>query len=130
MLTPLLSILLVYAAAIVAVHAFHAWHKRREGREVHYILVTSNHERQIEWYVRALGLYAWVTGKRIRLTVLDLHSDDATLGILRRLQGLAGMELSVTTDESVLSRAGGSEDLDVTTIDLRNPHEARQIPYV
>lgn len=127
MLTPLLSILLVYAAAIAAVHAFHAWHKRRERRAIHYILVTFNHERQIEWYVRALGFYAWVTGKRIRLTVLDLHSDDATLGIVRRLKGLAGMELSVTTDESVLSRAG---DSDVKIIDLRNPHEARQIPYV
>lgn len=127
MLTPLLSILLVYMAAIAAVHACHAWQKRRERRAIHYILVTFNHERQIEWYVRALGFYAWVTGKRIRLTVLDLHSDDATLGIVRRLEGIAGIELSVTADDSVLSRAG---DSDVKIIDLRNPHEARQIPYV
>lgn len=127
MLTPLLSILLVYMAAIAAVHAYHAWQKRRERRAIHYILVTFNHERQIEWYVRALGFYAWVTGKRIRLTVLDLHSDDATLGIVRRLEGIAGIELSVTADDSVLSRAG---DSDVKIIDLRNPHEARQIPYV
>lgn len=127
MLTPLLSILLVYMAAIAAVHAYHAWQKRRERRPIHYILVTFNHERQIEWYVRALGIYAWVTGKRIRLSVLDLHSDDATLGIVRRLEGIAGMELSVTADDSVLSRAGES---DVKIIDLRNPHEARQIPYV
>ncbi|GIO33203.1 MULTISPECIES: hypothetical protein [Paenibacillus] len=127
MLTSLLSILLVYAAAVAAVHAYHAWQKRRDRRHIHYLLITSNHERQIEWYVRALGLYAWVTGIRIQLTVLDLDSDDATLGIVRRLEGLAGIDLSVTTDDSVLSRAG---DSDATIIDLRNPHEARQIPYV
>lgn len=127
MLTPLMWILTVYALAAVAVHVYHGWQKRKDTRRIHYILVTSNHERQIEWYIRALGLYAVVTGKRFRLTVLDFHSNDDTLGIIERLEGIAGMELSVSKDFSILNRAG---EPDVKIIDLRNPHEAGHIPYV
>lgn len=127
MLTPLMWILTVYALAAVAVHVYHAWQKRKDTRRIDYILVTSNHERQIEWYIRALGLYALVTGKRFRLTVLDFHSSDDTLGIIERLEGIAGMELSVSRDFSILNRAG---EPDVKIIDLRNPHEAGHIPYV
>ncbi|MGN7359296.1 hypothetical protein ACTHPF_16215 [Paenibacillus sp. SAF-054] len=127
MLTPLLWILTVYALAVAAVHVYHAWQKRKHTRRIHYILVTSNHERQIEWYIRALGLYALVTGTRLRLTVLDANSDDDTLGIVERLEGLAGIELSVSTDFSVLN---GAMNPDIKTIDLRNPQEAGHIPYV
>ncbi|MEC0243208.1 hypothetical protein P4H66_25675 [Paenibacillus dokdonensis] len=127
MLTPLLWILTVYALAVAAVHVYHAWQKRKNARRIHYILVTSNHERQIEWYIRALGLYALMTGKRLRITVLDVNSDDHTLGIIDRLEGIAGVEMSVSTDFSVLSYA---TDPDVKIVDLRNPHEAGHIPYV
>ncbi|MWV46600.1 hypothetical protein GRF59_23615 [Paenibacillus sp. HJL G12] len=127
MLTPLMWILTVYALAAVAVHVYHAWQKRRNTRRIHYILVTSNHERQIEWYIRALGLYALFTGKRLGLTVLDLNSDDDTLGIIQRLEGIAGVELSISKDFSILSRGG---EPNVKIIDLRNPHAAGHIPYV
>ncbi|MED5017060.1 hypothetical protein P9847_07030 [Paenibacillus chibensis] len=127
MLTPLLWILSAYALAVAAVHVYHAWQKRKTARRIHYILVTSNHERQIEWYIRALGLYALISGKRLRLTVLDLDSNDDTLGIIQRLESMAGVELSVTTDFGVLSGAANPE---IRMIDLRNPHEAGHIPYV
>ncbi|MCJ8012764.1 hypothetical protein MUG84_13585 [Paenibacillus sp. KQZ6P-2] len=127
MLTPLMWILTVYALAAVAVHVYHAWQRRKDTHLLHYILVTSNHERQIEWYIRAFGLYALITGKRLRLTVLDFHSSDDTLVIIERLEGIAGVEVSVSNDFSMLNHAG---EPDATIIDLRNPHEAAHIPYV
>jgi hypothetical protein len=123
----LLWILAVYALAIAAVHALHASQKQKDSRHIHYILVTSNHEHQIEWYIRALGLYALITGKRIQLTVLDVNSKDDTLSIIERLEDHTGVELSVTTDSSLLSRTSGPN---VNMIDLRNEREAGQIPYV
>ncbi|BFH65571.1 MULTISPECIES: hypothetical protein [Paenibacillus] len=127
MWTTLLWILMAYAFAVAAVHAFHIWQKRKDFRRIHYILVTSNHEHQIEWYIRALGLYALITGTNIRLTVVDIDSADDTLGIIERLGRYGNLELSVTTDYSILNHA---EHSDIRMIDLRNPHEAGQIPYV
>ncbi|WP_422658588.1 hypothetical protein ACK8P5_23470 [Paenibacillus sp. EC2-1] len=116
MVAHLLWILAIYGVAVVLVHVLYA---RRRGREssqqrprMHYVLITSNHERQVEWYLRALSLYALLSGTRVRVTVLDDRSVDDTLRIVHRLVNLSGIELTVGEWNSVVgigsSLSGGS----------------------
>ncbi|WP_242403936.1 hypothetical protein [Paenibacillus pini] len=135
-MTTLLWITAIYMLAALLVHVFYRWHKRREERskpDLDYVLVTSNHERQIEWYLRAFDIFALLSGKRLRITVFDDQSVDQTLDIVERMDHSASMELSVYTQP--MTR--GTEDATTllyshmgTVIDLRIPHEAGRIPYV
>lgn len=138
MVAHLLWILAVYGIAALLVHIIHARHLRRNGkdtkRRMHYVLITSNHERQVEWYLRALSLYALMSGTRIRVTVLDDQSHDDTLRIVERLTPMTGIELVYGTwrsgNSSLHDTNGESGDPPIMTIDLRNPLEAIRIPYV
>lgn len=138
MVAQLLWILAVYGIAVALVHIVHARHLRRAsegtGRRRHYVLITSNHERQVEWYLRALSWYALLSGTRVRVTVLDDQSYDDTLKIVKRLTHLSGIELVYGTWRSG-DPASQETDIDpsedeVIRVDLRNPMEAVQIPYV
>ncbi|MEK3733186.1 MULTISPECIES: hypothetical protein [Paenibacillus] len=138
MVAHLLWILAVYGAAVALVHIIHR--RSRDGydqgrtRTKHYVLITSNHEHRVEWYLRALSLYALLSGSRVKVTVLDKQSDDDTMKIVSRLKGLTGIELEyhslgaedpnlVATDRNPL------HDL-LFYVDLRLPREAARIPYV
>ncbi|MBO2944854.1 hypothetical protein JJQ72_12815 [Paenibacillus sp. F411] len=139
MVAHLLGILITYAAAVALVHGVHAryikqWQGRR--RAVHYVLVTSNHERQVEWIVRALSLYALLSGVRVKATMLDEQSADETLAIMGRMQDRAGIELVwVNMDEDVRNelkhelRSTSRQDDDSIYIDLRMGGEGARIPY-
>jgi len=136
MMIPLLWITAVYVLAAAAVHLFHAWQKRKSSPWVHYTLVTSNHEGQIEWYIRAFGWYSFISGKKLRLTVMDAASTDQTVEIVHRMHGTAGMELSVVPMQSSVENGDIAGTLVLADgmisemIDLRKPHEAERIPYV
>ncbi|MGG3309107.1 hypothetical protein ABES58_24505 [Paenibacillus lautus] len=138
MVAQLLWILAVYGIAVALIHIVHARHLRRAGegtgRRRHYVLITSNHERQVEWYLRALSWYALLSGTRVRVTVLDDQSYDDTLKIVQRLIHLSGIELVYGTwksDDSASREMGsGPNEEEVIRIDLRNPMEAVRIPYV
>lgn len=111
MVAHLLWILAIYGVAVVLVHVLHA---RRHGGEssqqrprMHYVLITSNHERQVEWYLRALSLYALLSGTRVRVTVLDDRSVDETLRIVHRLVNLSGIELTVGEWNSIVDAGVG-----------------------
>ncbi|MEK4513092.1 hypothetical protein [Paenibacillus sp. FSL K6-2524] len=132
-------ILLGYGLAAVLVHVFHSRYlrsKRKGNKQIHYILVTHNHENQMEWYLRALSWYARLRGESLRVTVLDEGSQDDTLAIMQRMQNMSGMDLTVigiteVQDEvemrAVTSPDGGENSM---YIDLRVPQEAAKIPYV
>ncbi|MGG3284517.1 hypothetical protein [Paenibacillus solani] len=138
MVAQLLWILAVYGIAVALVHIMHARHLRRAGdgtgRRRHYVLITSNHERQVEWYLRALSWYALLSGTRVRVTVLDDQSYDDTLKIVQRLTHLSGIELvygTLTSGDSTARQQDVDHDEDETIrIDLRNSLEAIPIPYV
>lgn len=122
------------AALVHLLHGIYLWRKPKDNA-IHYILVTSNHENQMEWYLRALSWYARLRGLRLRVTVLDEGSEDDTLAIMRKLQAQGDMELTVIGLAAVRK-----EDVDAQTahitgespvcIDLRIPQEAGKIPYV
>ncbi|GAB6927557.1 hypothetical protein JCM10914A_15400 [Paenibacillus sp. JCM 10914] len=137
MVAHLLWIVAVYGLAVALVHLLHARHRKSVGvgkvRRKHYVLVTSNHERQVEWYLRALSWYALLSGTRIRVTVLDDQSHDLTLKIVSRMTHLSGIELVYGQLRSSKQGDQQHEDLqdqEIIQIDLRNPLEAARIPYV
>ncbi|MFC7678573.1 hypothetical protein [Paenibacillus sp. GCM10028914] len=140
MVAHLLWILVIYGIAVALVHMLYARRhrgdssKRRPG--LHYVLITSNHEWQVEWYLRALSLYALLSGTRVRVTVLDDRSDDDTVNIVHRLMNLSGIELVVghwnpSEDTTlVMNKITSESDEQLIEIDLRISGEAARIPYV
>ena len=130
-------ILLSYGMAAALVHVLHGLVQqgKRKDRAIHYILVTSNHENQMEWYLRALSWYARLRGLPLRVTVLDESSQDDTLAIMRKLESLGEMELTViglavVRQEDVEAHAALLTEEMPVCIDLRIPREADKIPYV
>jgi hypothetical protein len=86
MMEGLLWILGSYGACVVAVHISHAWFRRCKGRGKprHYVLITRNNEKQVEWYIRSLFMYSLLKGKEIKITIIDESSKDDTLAIVSR----------------------------------------------
>ncbi|WP_410770651.1 hypothetical protein [Fontibacillus sp. BL9] len=131
-------ILLGYGLAAVLVHFLHGVLLRtqpKDGKKLHYILVTHNHENQMEWYLRALSWYARLRGESVRVTVLDEASQDDTLAIIQRLRDEAGIELTAVClmtvgAEEIGKQAAGTEEEIKVHVDLRVPQEAAKIPYV
>lgn len=131
-------VLLGYGLAAALVHVFHGLHLRKGPREnpvLHYILVTSNHGQQMEWYLRALSWYARLRGMPLKVTVLDAGSEDDTVAIAWRFHAQGEMELTViglpvVQSEDMEDRATDAVDGSPIFIDLRIPQEAGKIPYV
>ncbi|MGG6312644.1 hypothetical protein [Paenibacillus macerans] len=130
-------VLLSYGLAAALVHLLHGLYLRRKpkDRAIHYILVTSNHENQMEWYLRALSWYARLRGLPLRVTVLDESSEDDTLAIMQKLQAQGEMELTViglaaVRQEDVEAQAARLAGDSPVCLDLRVPQEADKIPYV
>ncbi|GIP47441.1 hypothetical protein J53TS2_10320 [Paenibacillus sp. J53TS2] len=130
-------ILLSYGMAAALVHVLHSLYLqgKRKDQAIHYILVTSNHENQMEWYLRALSWYARLRGLPLRVTVLDESSQDDTLAIMRKLESQGEMELTViglavVRQEDVEAHAALLNEETPVCIDLRIPREADKIPYV
>ncbi|UUZ82624.1 hypothetical protein LJK88_00580 [Paenibacillus sp. P26] len=86
MLIGLVGIVGRYAAGIVLVHWLHRrWKGQEKTRTVHYLLITWNHQNQVEWFIRSLHFFSWLKGRAIAVTVADEGSSDDTLAIVRRL---------------------------------------------
>ncbi|ANS76104.1 hypothetical protein AWM70_17205 [Paenibacillus yonginensis] len=140
MITLALWIVAGYALAALAVHGLYRRSLNREAagerRFVHYVLVTRNHGRQLEWYLRAISWYAKLSSKPHLVTLVDEHSEDDTLAIAERMSRSEGMELQVIRFSGELSRedlAQHSPELEqdgFLFVDLRKPGEAAKIPYV
>lgn len=140
MVIQLIWIAVIYGLAIAIVHGLYARSYKVKGNRQkeynnNYILVTLNHERKIEWYVRALWLYTFLKGKELRILIIDHGSSDETVRMIRRMSDWSGLDLSIgissgvngdhMNDYLLLKGTEGS-----IWIDLRIPQEDRRIPYV
>lgn len=132
-------IVLAYGMTAVIVHLMHRLRLRKNSRDaarVNYVLVTHNHEKQMEWYVRALSWYGRLRGLSIHVTVLDIASDDDTLQILYRLHNQDGLELKIIGISEFSEQDIGTQSITMegdsvpVYIDLRVPEEASKLPYV
>lgn len=119
MVAQLIWIVAVYAVAVFLVHVLHNREKTRQsprtGKWIHYVLITRNHESVIEWYIRALTIHAFLTGKRLRVTCMDDHSSDSTMLLI-----------------SKISHSGCSLDMEIGSIgeysiEQSNPKTEREI---
>ena len=140
MIIQFIWIAFIYGLAVASVHGVYArTHNvdgnRQEGNSNQYILITCNHERQVEWYVRALWLYSYLRSKEVRILVIDYASSDETVQVLHRMSDFSGLDLSV----KICAGVNGDDINDYlpqdglegsTFIDLRIPQEAGRIPYV
>lgn len=101
MVAQLIWIAAVYASAVLVVHVLHFLEQARQAprpeKWIHYVLITRNHESVIEWYIRALSLHAFLTGKRLRVTCMDDRSSDDTLRMVNTMKQ-GGCCLEVETD--------------------------------
>lgn len=75
-----------YASCIAIAH----WLYRRASQQgklqpVHYVLITCNHQNQIEWVIRSLLFFSQFKGRPIFISVIDEGSSDDTLAIIARL---------------------------------------------
>ncbi|WP_223065968.1 hypothetical protein [Paenibacillus caui] len=135
-----LWILLGYGLAAAVVHWLYSRSNGgmsgSRGRSIHYVLITRNHGRQLEWYLRAICWYAGLRSTHPTVTLIDEDSEDDTLAIAERMRRFEGIHLQVIKFSGVLSK----EELErhspdfqgesVLFIDLRQPGEASKIPYV
>ncbi|MNP21314.1 hypothetical protein D3C76_1139270 [compost metagenome] len=132
-------ILFAYGMTAAIVHMIYWLQlKKKSGQSVcvNYVLVTHNHENQMEWYVRALSWYGKLRGLSLHVTVLDVASEDDTLAILQRLHDQEGLDLNIVgmsvIDEEdlglhMINNVDGSTPV---YVDLRVPQEASKLPYV
>ncbi|HEY4391643.1 MAG TPA: hypothetical protein VGN02_09905 [Paenibacillus sp.] len=136
-------ILISYGLAAAMVHLVHGQYLRmqpRSSKRMHYVLVTHNHEQQMEWYLRALSWYGRWRGHAVKVTVLDEASEDNTIAIAERLGHQSGMELKLArlaavSEEDMKRYMLPTEEQQNEVehqlyIDLRSPGEANKIPYV
>lgn len=139
MVAQLIWIVVVYAIAVFLVHVLHDREKRRQaprtGKWIHYVLITHNHESVIEWYIRALTLHAFLTGKRLLVTCMDDHSSDGTLLLISKMKQ-SGCSLEIETDaESWEQRSNEQQYIKPCVereivIDLRLPEMLVPLPFM
>jgi hypothetical protein len=79
--------LIVLGSYGLCVTLIHVWYSRRsdEPQVIHYVLITNNHQTQIEWYVRYFLFRSWVKGRETKITVAEQGSTEETLEIANRL---------------------------------------------
>lgn len=85
MIIGLLLIVGMYGISIVMIHAIHRhYQKQSKDNATYCVIVTSNNQLQIEWYLRVLLLISWLRGRSIDLNIFDNGSTDDTLAIARK----------------------------------------------
>jgi hypothetical protein len=84
MVTGFLLIVGIYGFCIAAVHAVYRYSrsKRENTPPIHLVLVTSNNQSQIEWYLGSFIFFSWLRGRTSQITVFDDSSTDDTRIIL------------------------------------------------
>ncbi|MDO7906553.1 hypothetical protein Q5741_08985 [Paenibacillus sp. JX-17] len=132
MIAHFIGILIVFVLAAVAVRGAYRRHSQTGKKPSKgYILITCDQEQHIEWYMRALSLYAMFHKDSIQVRVLDAGSEDHTLGILERMSSrlplLLDVERHALLPENMHDRYGVAT---AEIIDLRHAQAAGKIPFV
>ncbi|WP_379129866.1 hypothetical protein [Paenibacillus sp. sgz500958] len=110
MVAQLIWIAAVYASAVILVQIFRIREESKQsprtGKWMHYVLITRNHESVVEWYIRALGFHSFITGKQLRLTLVDDGSSDDTM-MLVSIMKRSGYPVDLLTDCGGVAEHGG-----------------------
>ncbi|UQZ33854.1 hypothetical protein C2I18_10145 [Paenibacillus sp. PK3_47] len=134
MVAQLLWIAAVYGSAVALVHILQhrkrTRHKNWSGKRIHYLLITRNHEAVVEWYIRGIGLHAFLTGQLFRVTVMDDGSMDGTLAVASRLALNSGGNIEfapVIQGHDVRTDSGSQHNV---VVDLRLPDQLIPLSFL
>ncbi|QQZ62222.1 glycosyltransferase family 2 protein [Paenibacillus sonchi] len=129
MVAQLIWIAAIYAIAVLLVHILHKGERGQSGKRLHYILITRNHEYVVEWYIRALTFHALLSGKRLRVTLMDDGSSDATMDVALRL-ALGGSALEFAPAVPIGFLESDRKLQPGIIVDLREPGQAVPLPFL
>jgi len=79
----LLWVLGCYALAVIAVHAAFRYTRGQKRNIKQYVLLSGNEQQRMEWYLRSISRHAHDTGQEIEVIVVDHHSGDQTMDIVK-----------------------------------------------
>ncbi|OMD51279.1 hypothetical protein BSK56_05240 [Paenibacillus borealis] len=133
MVAQLIWIAVIYGSAVVLVHILRnrelTRQTARSGKRLHYILITRNHEAVVEWYIRVIGIHAFLTGKLFRVTVMDDDSSDDTIAVASRL-AYSGSSIDVARFMHNRSLQAESPLQQGILVDLRFPGTTAPLPFM
>lgn len=119
----------IYVMGIGLVHLSRLLFRRGEMKVKHFVFITHNNQLQVEWFMRSVLLFSWMKGTNIKITVLDMGSDDDTLAIVRRLTDQRYVTVNVQQtagdiDDYIASQAGQ----EVIVMELNKMEDIRKMP--
>jgi len=136
MVQGLLCIVVIYAAGAVAVQLAWRFCGRRLSGEKHYILHTLNDQRHVEWAVRSLTLFGWLSGRPVSITIVDEGSTDDTLAIVRclsrrhELNIRSAAEADAAEIATVCAKDAKASCAETIRIRLYRPEELAKLPLI
>ncbi len=132
MVAQLIWIAAVYASAVAIIHMLHSREQTRQTprarKWIHYILITRNHETVVEGYIRALNVCALLTGKRLRMTLMDDSSSDGTLEIVSRM-ARSGSPIDLVQTMPILQADEAMMQQGIV-VDLRLSEQQIKLPFM
>jgi hypothetical protein len=93
MIQGLMWILGSYGFCILLVHLLNGSIHKKRDKVVHYVFVTRDNQNEIEGRLRSIFIAAWLSGRSLKVTILDEASQDETLAIAGRLSIRNSMEI-------------------------------------
>ncbi|MDP5275871.1 hypothetical protein [Chengkuizengella axinellae] len=134
MISGILTIIGVYALCALIVHVSHYFHLKKKGEiglhKVHYVIISYQNEKLIEWVLRSIFFFFWLHGKEVKITVVDKGSTDDTLAITSRM--ILHKDLQIKSYQMIEEYQTGKKifDENVTVIDLTKDIRLQNIPLL
>ncbi|NBI27723.1 hypothetical protein [Chengkuizengella marina] len=122
MIAGIFTIIGIYALCALIVHVSHYFHLKKKGeielQKVHYVIISYQNEKLIEWVLRSIFFFFWFHGKEVKITVVDKGSTDDTLAITNRMILHKDLQIKSVSINERINLENKIIDKNVTVIDL------------
>ncbi|NDI36529.1 hypothetical protein EPK97_17520 [Chengkuizengella sediminis] len=122
MISGILTIIGIYVLCALIVHVSHYFHLKKKGEiglhKVHYVIISYQNEKLIEWVLRSIFFFFWLHGKEVKITVVDKGSTDDTLAITNRMILHKDVQIKSVPMNEKFNLENNMFDKNVTVIDL------------
>ncbi|MFS1514854.1 hypothetical protein VQL36_20980 [Chengkuizengella sp. SCS-71B] len=134
MIAGILTIIGVYVLCALIVHVSHYFHLKKKGEiellTIHYVIISYQNEKLIEWVLRSIFFFFWFHGKEVKITVVDKGSTDDTLAITNRMILHKDLQIKSVPMNEKLNLENKMVDENVTVIDLTKDQRLQNIPLL
>ncbi|WP_128896368.1 hypothetical protein [Longirhabdus pacifica] len=130
MIEGLLWLIGLYGSGMIAIHLIYNLRTKIQCTtrlKQHFILVTINNQRQVEWYIRYIFFMTWWRGKNVHLTIVDKGSHDDTMAIIRKLKSRYGDPLHCIQASMLPKYMQQREGKHVFIIHINQHHDLRRL---